>query len=407
MEIRKITPDEVVEVLKGSRYAYESWSDAEVKPSALETINPNEVLAVFEDGKMASSLRNYSFKQSVRGIIKGMGGIGGVWTYPEYRNRGYVRELVQAAFLDMKHKGLSVSMLLPFKESFYSGFSYVTANSNLVLKAPLPAFMHHLDSSEGDWQFRRVPATEVKNEFQSFMMAVAPKQYHGTVLADFTDAQWQVRCKDFLCVFIEQSDQTRAIAVYRSNIESPTDRYINVPLMCWIDSASRLQLFRFFAIHRDQIHRLHMQIPFGTNFHQWFRDASQPYEATFSHSPWMIRVVDVEAAIAELPASKLELFTVAISDQFCKWNNGIFTIQNEDDKLRAFRHQSQLATQPEMKATIEGISALVYGTISVEEIEYRQWLEFSGGVTEGRKANIKAALQEWFPVLPIYNSISF
>ena len=239
------------------------------------------------------------------------------------------------------------------------------------------------------------------------MMAVAPKQYHGTVLADFTDAQWQVRCQDVLCVFVEQSNQTRAIAAYSSNIELPTERYINVHLMCWIDTASLLQLFHFFAVHRDQIHRIHMQVPFGTNFHQWFRDASQPYEATFSHSPWMIRVVDVEAAIADLPASKKEKVTVAISDQFCEWNNSMFTIQNEDNRLRAFRHQSQSATHPEVKATIEGISALVYGIISLEEIEYRQWLEFSDEVTEERKLNIKIAIQEWFPVLPIYNPIGF
>ena len=239
------------------------------------------------------------------------------------------------------------------------------------------------------------------------MMAVAPKQYHGTVLADFTDAQWQVRCQDVLCVFVEQSNQTRAIAAYSSNIELPTERYINVHLMCWIDTASLLQLFHFFAVHRDQIHRIHMQVPFGTNFHQWFRDASQPYEATFSHSPWMIRVVDVEAAIADLPASKKEKVTVAISDQFCEWNNSMFTIQNEDNRLRAFRHQSQSATHPEVKATIEGISALVYGIISLEEIEYRQWLEFSHEVTEERKLNIKIAIQEWFPVLPIYNPIGF
>lgn len=129
--------------------------------------------------------------------------------------------------------------------------------------------------------------------------------------------------------------------------------------MCWIDTASLLQLFHFFAIHRDQIHRIHMQVPFGANFHQWFRDASQPYEATFSNLPWMIRVVDVEAAIADLPASKQEKVTLAISEQFCEWNNGMFTIQNEDNRLRAFRHKSQSATLSEVKATIEGISALV------------------------------------------------
>ena len=76
-------------------------------------------------------------QQSVRGVLKGMGGISMVCTFPEARMKGYVRSIMQSAFLEMKETGLSVSMLEPFRETFYVRLGYVPAYEKFRLKAPL------------------------------------------------------------------------------------------------------------------------------------------------------------------------------------------------------------------------------------------------------------------------------
>lgn len=52
---------------------------------------------MLEGEKLVSMIRNYTFNQSIRGTIKKMGGVSHVATFPEYRLRGYVKELTKAA----------------------------------------------------------------------------------------------------------------------------------------------------------------------------------------------------------------------------------------------------------------------------------------------------------------------
>lgn len=406
MEIRKITAQERADILRGMDYAYSEWSEREIEASQLNTINPDDAWAVFVDGKIASGLINHNFKQSVRGVVKGMGGIGGVWTYPEYRNRGYVRELLLAAFIEMKQRNAAVSMLIPFKESFYSAFGYVTANSNLDVKASLHSLIHAFEpKADPEWQFERVPASQIKNEFFEFMFAVASKQYHGINLpVNMTDEKWKLRTQKELCVFVNHNDQLVALAIYSidaSGFKPKSDRAIYVYQMFWNALKARDKLFSFFASHRDQVGYIMMDLPFGTNFFQWFRNITEPYEPLMMNSssrriPYMVRVMDVERAIADLPAPVKGKVTLEISDSHCNWNNGIFTLEEQDGKLTVISEQ----TQPDIQLTIQGISALVYGTLPFEEIEYRQWLNVLN-------PDARETLEKWFSVLPIYNTFRF
>ncbi len=401
MEIRKIKPEECAELLRGFDYAFYEWTGRAIALDEANVVNTNDVLAVFVNGKLVSALLNYKFQQSIRGVVKGMGGIGGVWTYPEHRAQGFVRESIKAAFSEMYELGMATSMLIPFKDSFYGNLGYVTSNANLEVKAPIAALSHTLQPGiAGNWQVERVNASSVKDEFLTFMLALAPQQHHGiTIPVNVTEAQWQELMEKHLCVKIEHDGKLAAIAIYRINSDfraSLSDRLINIRHMYWTSLDARTKLFGFFARHRDQVRYISMDLPLGANFYQWFQNLTDPCETKVGINAYMVRVVDVEKAIADLPAHLEGKVTMAITDSFCDWNRSTFTIFSQDGKLTVKRTQSQ----PDASATIQGISALIYGTLSIEEIEYRNWLTISN-------PQVRATLASWFPTMPIYSTFRF
>jgi predicted acetyltransferase len=134
MEVRKITKEERTAYHRLSRYAFGEWKDKEIEVDQLGWMNYEHCLVLIEDDKMVSGLINQHLKQSVRGVCKYMSGIGNVATFPEYRNKGYVKELFKATFDDCCRDDLSVSVLQPFKESFYNKYGYVSTNRETYRK---------------------------------------------------------------------------------------------------------------------------------------------------------------------------------------------------------------------------------------------------------------------------------
>ncbi|MFX1563326.1 MAG: enhanced intracellular survival protein Eis [Promethearchaeota archaeon] len=399
VEIRRITKQERRAVSDLRKYAFSSWSDEKAKDEELTTIMPEETLGLFDDGKLVSTIELLSLQQSIRGIVKNMGGIANVATYPEARRKGYVDELMRAVFSKMKKQDIPVSMLAPFKESFYRRFGYIKANTHMNVKAPLTALRTSLnDEISGEWKVERVRAVEAKEPFLEFIMDFAPSRIHGIVFdPKISDEVWKRRNKDAVIIFVKNKDTIEAMARYRTKnyIWGAEPSHLVVHEMYWRTLAARNILFTFLAKHTDQFEHIIMQLPFGINFQHWFTDSMNKFEISM-YLPWMVRVIDVKNAIMDIPSSGTAEISIQVSDPYCKWNNDLFTIQSKDGRLKVHKGSGN----PDAKMTIEGISALVYGTLSVEELEFKGWLELSD-----TKTGIK--LQQWFPVIPIHNAFHY
>lgn len=413
MKIRKIGKNDRLEILKGDLYAYSRWTNQDLPRSHLTAINPEEVLVAEIDGKIAAALQCFRMQQSVRGSLKAMGGIGGVWTYPEYRNRGCVKALIKSAFLEMRMQGISVSMLAPFKSSFYETLGYAIANANHEVQIPIAALSPYLKLTNQSTNFDnltcdRLAATEVKDILANFLYESLRSQTlqphsHGLAIANFNYDQWWHLHRQKLCVVIKRDRQPVAIAIYSidsSSNQPMRDRCIEVSSIFWTDLPSRDRLLNFFASHRDQIHILKMPLPLGTNLHSWLGDTSI-LEAKLSE-PWMVRIVDVVGALHGLPLD-CEPLTFAVTDPHCHWNEGIFTISSDPhhSQITVKRHNGeQFHGEIDFHATIAGISALVYGTEAIEQLEHKQW------ITEINSATRQKLKKCLMPCL-IYNPFKF
>ncbi len=398
IEIRKITKNERPAIMDLYRYAYTKWTDREVKNEEIDDIIEDETLGLFEQGRLVSSLRVHEFQQSIRGVLKDCGGVAGVATYPEARRKGYVRKLMQEGFKMMREKGQSVSMLDPFKQSYYEKFGYVAANTAYIVEAPLKQLrISDTTPQNVDWTFERVRAVNAKDEYLKFVREVGPKQYHGYIIfKTFPDAMWRQRTKESLIVFVKHKGKIQALGRYRikgERIKAEFRTNMQVIDLLWRTREARDKLFFFFRQHWDQIHNISIHAPFDTKVEHWFKDARLKIERK---TPWMVRIIDAKNAIQNLPGLGEDIVTLEITDPNCPWNNGTYSLQSEKGRL----HLTKSSGHPEVKATIQALSALVYGTQLVEELEFQEELS----VTEEWARH---TLQRWFPPLHLYNVVYF
>lgn len=397
MEIRKITEAERPTVARLHRYAFGGWVD-EVSEESAGWTEPDETFGLFDQGKLVSTMAVIHFLQSLRGVLKGMGGIAAVASYPEGRRHGHIRELFREAFREMREENLPVSMLSAFKRSYYARFGYVTADCSPLVRTSMRSLASAMDvKSEVDWEFERVRAVDAKEVFLRFVQEVGPSRYHGFVVkSDITDRVWKGRNANALVLLVRAQGELQALARYRIKLAPAEDEPVQsivVHEMYWRSLDARDALFSYFARHADQMSTITFYVPFGASFEQWFPDA--PWDIRLWET-WMVRVVDVERALQGLPATPSASIVVEVSDDFCDWNNGTYKLKAEGGGIQVKRG----GTSPRARFSIEGLSALVYGTLPLEELEHKGWASVEG-------AEDRQLLQKWFPTQPFFSAYGF
>ena len=401
MEIRKIKDNDLEQVRELHVYCTgREWTDSAPSKDELSFYTPDEILGMFEGEKLVSMIRNYTFNQSVRGTIKKTGGVSHVATFPEYRLRGYVKDLTKAAFLDMKEKKQSVSLLHPFKEGFYSAFGYVGTNDNLLVKISLEEFSHYLgdiSKIEGEWEEKRVRAIDVQDEFEAFKFELDLLQHHGLVfLNDMSSEYWLEDHAGVIIVFIKRNNKIMAAAKY-IKIGSGENGRIFVPEMYWKNIESRVMLFRYFAKHKDQFSHIELRIPFGVNFYGWLCDNAGPFEVKINKNSWMVRIIDAVEAMSDINANFEGKIILELHDEYCYWNNGVYKLESVNNKLKMSKCKS---AKSHVKMNIRGLTALLYGACSVEELEFKEWIVL-------RDPKARRILDKWFPKKLLYNPYYF
>ena len=400
IEIRHLKPDELEASRWLSKYAFGQWTDEEMKEDDYNWINPDHTLAAFVDGKMAAKVVTHPFRQMVRGVVKPMGGVAGVASYPEYRRQGLIRQLMHASFTEMRENGQLLTALYPFRESFYARFGYVTTNNNLTVKVETKSLAHYLPlmRENGDaWTYTRHRARDKKLEWLAQVWELGAV-HHGFVFYTpeaTPDALWKMIVKDQQLLYVKQKGNIAAAARFLSKGYMESGE-LSVREMYWDSPTARDHLFAYLATHADAAPFTWLPVPYGSNFHTWLNTPTVQLEAKISFVTLMGRVIDVAGALEGLPAPVDGRLVIEVADAQCDWNNGRYLLQSENGRLSATP-----TTQPAQDSmTIEGLSALVYGALPAAEAEYRRWI--TGLTTESR-----ALLNAWFPQMILYNTNHF
>jgi predicted acetyltransferase len=165
--------------------------------------------------------------------------------------------------------------------------------------------------------------------------------------------------------------------------------------MYWRSLPAQVTLFNYLGKHRDQIQTLQMVLPYGTDFQHWFEHLQDWIEIKVWH-PWMVRVIDAKDALNGLPVSTDGELILKLTDPQCGWNNGTYLLKSTNGQLEA----NMTKRAAKLETSIHGLSALVYGTHSIEALEYMGWIKRVTNST-------RTLLCSWFPQLWLYNPYNF
>ena len=87
-------------------------------------LNLDNCLGFFVDNELASTYVIEQYKMFVRGRLIKMGGIAAVATFPQFRKQKQVTALLIESLKVMRKNKQFVSVLYPFKYSFYRRYGY-------------------------------------------------------------------------------------------------------------------------------------------------------------------------------------------------------------------------------------------------------------------------------------------
>ena len=134
------------------------------------------------------------------------------------------------------------------------------------------------------------------------------------------------------------------------------------------------------ARHVDQASEVEIWLPPYEQPETWLADIKVTTKSAV-RAP-MGRVVDV-ANIGGMQVGQGE-FSARIQDDICPWNEGVWKFAANDGRLEIARGE-----EADCKLTIQGLSALMFGTHHVDEYLIRGWGDPSD--------KIQAVMQRMFP----------
>jgi predicted acetyltransferase len=128
MEIRTSTADDTEAIARLYAVSFPSvvkthdeWCN-ELQPNARRTFD--DILVASDQGRVTGSLTLFRHTLFLSGVEFKCGGIGGVAVLPEFRMNGIAKQLMTSAFDRMRALHIPLSLLYPFKQSFYQKLGY-------------------------------------------------------------------------------------------------------------------------------------------------------------------------------------------------------------------------------------------------------------------------------------------
>jgi len=381
--IRPLQPDEMPEIMyQLTSYAFNStppWPNREQRLEVLrERLDPL-YLALFEGDTAVSVAASTPMSQQVRGKIFDMGGIWGVVTRPEARRRGYCRRVLTELLTAVRDSGAVFTTLYPFRESFYERLGYTTFP--LPLKARFnPANLAPLLNMDLPGHVELALIGEVYPAYHLFMQQLQ-RQTHGMAIIKANASRPAYQADSLWAAQAVVNGRLEGIMLYDLKGTEVTQFTLRAIRFYASSSAGRYLLLDWIARHVDQANRAELWLSPAERPETWLADTAVSVE-TMIRAP-MGRVLDV-AKIGGQQVGGDGRFTAAIHDPLCPWNEGVWEFVGENGRLHV--HPAAAA---DCELTIQGLSALVYGTHDPADFALRGW---------GRpNEKVQAAMRVLFP----------
>jgi predicted acetyltransferase len=386
--IRKLKQEELFESLTLSEFAFQFELSTEEKEERIAWTKPEQVWGYFDEGRLAAKLTILDFHIWLHGESFAMGGIAGVATWPEYRRKGMVGQLLKQALRTMKEAGQSISFLHPFAFSFYRKYGWETYIDYLkyeITTELLPRFELQdgakIERINKDWKL-------LNGIYEAYA-----KGYNGMLKRD--GEWWNNRIFKFkkgsIAIYRDAQGELKGYIFYQVQNNSCT-----VHELVFLNEEARRGLWKFISDHDSMIEKVILiapsddKLPFLLS-NPRIKQEVVPY--------FMARIVDVQSFVQQFPFAKAgdgERFYLQVSDSQAEWNNGLFEIRIEASGIAKVTKQPLSDAKEDQLLTcdIQTLSSLLMG------YQKASFLNEIGRL-DGREAEIKR-LERLIPARTTY-----
>ena len=363
MLIRKLKEEEREAYQKLSRYAFETSNNTYENLVMPGKSRPMEQFyGAFEKDLLVAASGVVPFDVKVRSSVFKMGGIDGVASKPEYRNRGIVREILIKIFQDLHETQFPISILYPFKVAFYEMLGY-----KLVDEAVLYQFeIADIICKETKYQMKEVERIndDIRNVYQQ-----ATEYYDYIGLR--TEMQWKRHYKNnykFICYNGDQPEGYVIIHFPKDNGNFLEDlkQTIIIREIIWLNYDVKQAIFNFLWSHRDQRKYLAGFFPLHENIIDLLKTPRVKTRRIFPNS--LLRIIDVKSVLIGLkyPLNDFSI-CIQVHDKFCNWNNGFFKLTSKNKNINVEFANSNIGST-DLESDITYFAQLIVGYRTIKEL---------------------------------------
>lgn len=362
MEIRKLIEQEREARIKLMRYAFETSRNTydDLQPTKFPI---DWYYGAFDNGKLAATAGIIPFDIRMRSQDFRMYGVGGVATKPEYRNQGIVRDIMVRMFQEMYEKNISISVLYPFKHSFYEMLGYRMVDEHIFYQFRISDII----SKETSYYMKEVE--RINEEITTvYDKAILNFDYIAKrPIIDYWRAYYKNNYK-FICYNGEQP-VGYIIMVFPnkdySRLRHP-ERTILIIETFWLNHIAKQTIFNFLWSHRDQRKYIAGGFPSHENIIDHLNTPRTKTRNIMDNS--LLRIINIKSVLEKLQYP-VENFTISfhIHDKFCPWNDGYFTL-NSNEKIVEVEFVESSANIADIEVDIGYFAQLVAGFRTVEEL---------------------------------------
>ncbi|MFZ5943269.1 MAG: GNAT family N-acetyltransferase [Bacillota bacterium] len=356
MEIRILTQKDIEEVKKLWIYCFEShepfysWYFQEYYSS-------ENTLAIFKEDRMLSCLQLIPYDIYLRGQVLPTSYVVGVATFPNARNEKSAGRLLEASIKEMKNRGQSISLLMPFNAGFYYPYQWQFCYHHYKYNIPLDD-LKPISSAYGD--FEQIKGLE-KVEEMDIIYKDFVKGKHGYVVRD--NRKWQLMMEEHegekgFGYLLKAAGLPRGYILYYLKDDKFTIRE-----MAYTGWDAQRSLFNFIYNHRSQVKDLEWHAPLDDTAFFFLNDAK---EGISLYPFLMARIINVEKLLTEVcyPASILGETCLSVKDEIAPWNNQTFHIAVKNGKGQI----AAVNKPPIISMDIGALTQLVFGRLSAGEL---------------------------------------
>jgi predicted acetyltransferase len=337
-------------------------------------------LVTFEGEQPVACAGAGEMTQNVRGKLLEMSGIIRVATHPYARRKGYAFQVLTELLKAERDNGQAMTCLYPFRESFYGRLGYVSFPVGVKAQININALLPLARQGFGD-------EVELVNFLDD------PDLYFNYVKEHLENIHGMAAFKTFFKLDPARHDswlavhringKVDALMSYRLEGSTPTKYKFNINRFYYRNAASRYQFLGWIARHIDQTNQVVIALPVYEQPYTWFNDLDLQVECNWI-AP-MGRVLDI-TRIDGIAAGD-GAFSAKIVDPTCLWNEGIWQFESQDGKLVVSPGKNS-----DCDLSIQGLSALVYGTNPPEDFQFRGWGDPPSEVQEEMRKMFPVAL---------------